>query len=158
MGKLDLIENLQENDSIKVQLEARDWQEALDFCIDPLIAKGVVDKRYLESIYNNVANNGPYFIINDYVAMPHAQGDVGVYMSGFSLITLKKEVYFEGDNRPVSILIGLASNSPNIHVSVALPQIVAVFEDESNVQKIKESKTKQEILEIIKKVNLKKYL
>lgn len=158
MDKLNLIDNLQINDSIRVQLEAKDWKQALSLCIQPLIDKNVVDQKYLESIITSVNNNGPYFIISDHVAMPHAQGDVGVNDSGFSLVTLKNEVYFENDNRPVSILIGLASNSPDIHVSVALPQIVAIFEDESNIQKIKDAKSKDEILEIIKKVDLKKYL
>lgn len=157
-NKLDLLENLQNNDSIRVNLDAKDWKQALELCISPLIEKKVVDRKYLESIYENVTANGPYFIISDYVAMPHAQGKIGVYENGFSLVTLKNDVYFEGDNRPVRILIGLASNSPDIHTAVALPQIVAVFEDENNIKKIKESKTKQEILNVIKSVNLKKYL
>lgn len=157
-NKLDLLENLQKNNSIRVQLEAKDWKQALEFCINPLIEKRVVDQKYLESILKNIADNGPYFIISDYVAMPHAQGKIGVYENGFSLVTLKNDVYFEGDNRPIKILIGLASNSPDIHTAIALPQIVAVFEDENNIKKIKEAKSKEEILNVIKSVNLKKYL
>ncbi|MDE5553208.1 MAG: PTS sugar transporter subunit IIA [Malacoplasma sp.] len=158
MSKLDLLENLQINDSIRVQLEPKNWQEALEFCFIPLIEKKVVDKKYVEAIFNNIVSNGPYFIISDYVALPHAQSDQGVYGSGFSLITLKNEIYFEKDERPIKILIGLASNSPEIHTSVALPQIVAVFEDEKNIKQIKEAKTKEEVLEILQNVNLKKYL
>ena len=157
-SKLDLLENLQENNSIKVQLEAKTWKEAIELCFIPLIEKQVVDKKYVDAVLENVAKNGPYFIINDYVALPHAQSDSLVHGVGFSLVTLKNEIYFEKDSRPIKILIGLASNSPEIHTSVALPQIVAVFEDQKIIQEIKDSNTKEEILEILKKVNLKKYL
>lgn len=45
-----------------------------------------------------------------------------------------------------------------MHVSVALPQIVSIFENEDNIEKIRKSKNKEEIIEIIKSIDLKKYL
>ncbi|MCF0218131.1 MAG: PTS sugar transporter subunit IIA [Malacoplasma sp.] len=159
MQELDLIKNLNENDSIVIQVEANDWKQAINECIKPLIAKKVVSASYVDAIITSVNQNGPYFIIADEVAIPHAQGDPSfVFANGFSLVTLKNPVYFDNDPRPVSILIGLASNSPEIHVAIALPQIVAVFEDEKNIQLIKNAKSKQEIVNIISQVDLKKYL
>lgn len=158
MNKLDLLENLLQNNSIEVQLNAKDWKEAIKLCIEPLIKAKTINEKYYESIIESVKTHGPYFIISDFVAMPHAQDNDSVNENSFSLITLKNEIYFENDNRPISILIGLASNSPDIHVALALPQIVAIFEEKSNIEKIKNAKTKDEIIEIIKKVDLKKYL
>lgn len=157
-NKVDLLESLIKNDSIKVGLIAKDSNEAIKLCIQPLIDKRVVDENYYLSILESVKNYGPYFIIADHVAMPHAQNDVGVFDNGFSLITLEKEIYFEGDNRPIDILIGLASASADMHVSVALPQIVSIFENEDSIEKVRKSKNKEEIIEIIKSIDLKKYL
>lgn len=155
---LDLLENLKKNNSVEVQLEAKDWKEAIKLCINPLINSKVVDQSYIDSIIESVNENGPYFIIAKNVAMPHSQAEHNVNDNGFSLITLKKEIYFENDSRPVRVLIGLASNSPDIHISVALPQIVAIFENEEVTKNIVDADSKEKIFEIISKVDLKKYL
>lgn len=155
---LDLLENLKKFNSIETQLEAKDWKDAIRLCINPLIKSGVVDISYTESIIESVKEHGPYFVIAENVAMPHSQSNHNVKNNGFSLITLKNEIYFENDSRPVKVLIGLASNSPEIHVGIALPQIVAIFEDKNNIKKIMNSRSKDEILDIISQIDLKKYL
>lgn len=157
-NKVDLLENLIKNDSIKVGLSASDYKEAIKLSMQPLIDKKVIDENYYLSILESLKNYGPYFIIADHVAMPHAQNEVGVFDNGFSLITLEKEIYFEGDSRPIDILIGLASASSDIHVGVALPQIVSIFENEENIEKIRKAKSKEEVINVIKSVDLKKYL
>ncbi|WP_334687733.1 PTS sugar transporter subunit IIA [Mycoplasmopsis cynos] len=88
----------------------------------------------------------------------YAQSDAGVKENSFSLITLKSPVYFEGDERPVRVLIALAATSAEIHTSEALPQIVAIFEDNNNLEKIINAKTSDEIIEIISKIDFQKYL
>ncbi|WP_036498573.1 PTS sugar transporter subunit IIA [[Mycoplasma] testudinis] len=157
MERIDLLENLIKNDSIQVNCLAKDWKQAIQVCIEPLIKKHIVEAKYYDAIIESVKANGPYFILMDHVAMPHAEGKLeNVHDNGFSLVTLQEPVYFDNDDRPVSVLIGLASNSPDIHVAVALPQIAAILEDESNVEKLRNAKSKDEVIAIIKKVDLQK--
>ncbi|OYD26446.1 PTS system ascorbate-specific IIA component [Mycoplasma testudineum] len=154
---MDLLESLK-NDSIKVKLEAKDWKQAVLLAVELLENKKIVDRQYYDAILQSTEEYGPYYIIADDLAMPHASNAKGVYENGFSLITLVKPVFFPNDDRPVSILIALAAKTAEIHTSKALPQIVAVFEDPLIVQKVKAANSAQEIIKIIEKIDYTKYL
>ncbi|WGI36405.1 PTS sugar transporter subunit IIA [Mesomycoplasma lagogenitalium] len=158
MKKINLLEILKENDTISLNLTAKDWKEAVYLSIRPLIDKKLVEPRYYDAVIESTLNYGPYYIISENLAMPHAQSDAGVLENCFSLVTLKDAVYFENDSRPVKILIALGATSADVHTSEALPQIVAVFEDQKTLNSIMNAKTKEEVLEIIEKTDFTKYL
>ncbi|MGL5150657.1 MAG: PTS sugar transporter subunit IIA, partial [Clostridium sp.] len=67
----------------------------------------------------------------------------------FSLVTLKEPVFFGEDVGYVSILITLAATSSDNHNEFGLVQVADLFEDEENILKIKNAKTKEEILKLI---------
>ncbi|WP_033161452.1 PTS sugar transporter subunit IIA [[Mycoplasma] collis] len=158
MSKINLLEILKKYDTVNLNLEAKDWQQAVYLATKPLIDKKVVLDSYYEAIIESTKKHGPYYIIADNLAMPHASSDSGVLKNGFSLITLKNPVYFENDERPVRILITLAATSSEVHTSEALPQIAAVFEEESTITEILNAKTKEEVFAIIEKIDFTKYL
>ncbi|UWV92959.1 PTS sugar transporter subunit IIA [Mycoplasmopsis cynos] len=158
MNKINLLDILKKYQSINVNLVAKDWKEAVFLSIKPLIDNNLVEPRYYDAVIKNTIEYGPYYIISENLAMLHAQSDAGVKENSFSLITLKSPVYFEGDERPVRVLIALAATSAEIHTSEALPQIVAIFEDNNNLEKIINAKTSDEIIEIISKIDFQKYL
>ncbi|QJB71148.1 PTS sugar transporter subunit IIA [Mycoplasma sp. 1654_15] len=155
---MDLLQTLKKFNSIRLNLEATDWKDAIRLSVEPLIEKQAVTEDYYDAIIESTIKNGPYYIIANDLAMPHAQSDRGVKENSFSLITLKKPVLFDGDNRPVKILITLAATSPEIHTSVALPQIVATFEDENVVKQILDATKVEQVVDIISKIDFKKYL
>ncbi|WP_334687214.1 PTS sugar transporter subunit IIA [Mycoplasmopsis cynos] len=136
----------------------KDWKEAVFLSIKPLIDNNLVEPRYYDAVIKNTIEYGLYYIISENLAIHYAQSDAGVKENSFSLITLKSPVYFEGDERPVRVLIALAATSAEIHTSEALPQIVAIFEDNNNLEKIINAKTSDEIIEIISKIDFQKYL
>ncbi|MXR08141.1 PTS sugar transporter subunit IIAB [Mycoplasma hyorhinis] len=155
---MDLLKTLKKFNSIQLNLEAKNWQEAIWLSVQPLIEKNAITQDYYNAIIESTIKNGPYYIIANDLAMPHAQSERGVKENAFSLITLKKPVFFDNDDRPVRILIALAATSPEIHTSVALPQIVAAFEDESVVKQILQAKEAQQVIDIILNIDFKKYL
>ncbi|WP_370452036.1 PTS sugar transporter subunit IIA [Mycoplasma sp. NEAQ87857] len=158
MSKLNLLENLIENKSIRVHLEAKDWKDAIKLACLPLEQSGVINEKYYNEILNQTAKYGPYYVIAPQLAMPHASATEDcVFGNGFSLITLRHPVVFENDQE-VSVLIGLAAKDGETHTQIAIPQIIAVFEDPDNVTKIQEFKTEQEIIDFIKSVDYTKYL
>jgi PTS system ascorbate-specific IIA component len=158
MKDINLLESLIKNDSILLNQDVINWKEAVNLCTKPLLASKAITKNYSKSIIKNVEKFGPYFIISDNVAMPHARPEDGVNKNAFSLITLNKSIKFESDDREIRVLICLSAVSNDIHVSSALPQVVAVFEDENRVYEIINAKTKKEVIEIIEKVDFSKYL
>ena len=81
---------------------------------------------------------GPYFVIAPGLAMPHGRPEEGVKKTGFALVTLKKPLEFNHeDNDPVDILITMAAVDANTHREVGIMQIVNLFEDEENFDRLR---------------------
>lgn len=158
MPSSDLLETLKINNSILLNQTASNWKEAVKISIQPLIDKKLATNKYYEAIITSVNQHGPYFIISENVAMPHAAPDKGALGIGFSLVTLKQPVTFPNDTRKVTVLIGFVANSADVHVSVALPQIAALLENDENINKILNSNSVEEVIQILEKIDLKKYL
>ena len=54
------------------------WEEAIAMAARPLLNKGVIDDSYVEAMIDSVEKNGPYIVLKDYFALPHAQAGTGV--------------------------------------------------------------------------------
>ena len=155
---INLIESLIENNSIVLSVSANSWEIAVTKALKPLVDSKAIEEKYIKATIASTKKYGPYYIISDNVAMPHARPEDGVNKSAFSLIVLNKPVLFNNDTRAIKILIALAATTSDIHVSVALPQVVAIFEGQETIKKILNSKTKKEVITILKNVNFNKYL
>lgn len=148
---MNLKEALIENDSISVQCNVRDWKDAIKIGTDLLEKSGAITPEYYSAILENTKKYGPYYIIVPGVAMPHARPESGVKKDSFSLVTLKEPVIFEtaGEKEKIYILITLAATSSENHNEFGIVQVANLFEDETNVEKIKEAKTVEEVLNLI---------
>lgn len=151
---MKLRDSLAQNQSIRLQVEAKTWQDAVKIGVDLLVAADVVESRYYEAILKGVEQFGPYFVIAPGLAMPHGRPEEGVKSTGFALVTLKKPLIFNHeDNDPVDILITLAAVDASTHQEVGIMQIVNLFEDEANFDLLRACRTEQEVLELIDRAN-----
>lgn len=147
---MKLHESLAQNHSIRLQAEAETWQEAVKIGVDLLVAADVVEPRYYQAILDGVAQHGPYFVIAPGLAMPHGRPEEGV-KTGFALVTLKKPLIFNHeDNDPVDILITMAAVDATTHQEVGIMQIVNLFDDEANFDRLRACRSEQEVLDLIK--------
>ena len=149
---MNLKQALIENDSIRLGLEATDWKEAVKVAVDPLI-----ESEYYDAIIESTEEYGPYYILMPGMAMPHARPEAGVQRDAFSLITLKQPVVFS-DGKEVSVLLALAATSSKIHTSVAIPQIIALFELEDSIARLQACQTKEDVLAMIEESKNSPYL
>ncbi|WP_227318405.1 PTS ascorbate transporter subunit IIA [Cedecea davisae] len=141
---------LAQNHSVRLQAEAATWQEAVRIGVDLLVEAGVVEPRYYQAILDGVAQFGPYFVIAPGLAMPHGRPEEGVKRTGFALVTLKTPLMFNHeDNDPVDILITMAAVDANAHQEVGIMQIVNLFEDEENFDRLRACRSEQEVLDLI---------
>ena len=139
---MKLRDSLAENNSILLQAEASTWQEAVKLSVDLLVKADVVEPRYYQAILDGVAQHGPYFVIAPGLAMPHGRPEEGVKKTGFALVTLKTPLVFNHeDNDPVDILITMAE--------VGIMQIVNLFDDEANFDRLRACRTAQDVLDLI---------
>lgn len=82
--------------------------------------------------------------------MPHGRPEEGV-KTGFALVTLKKPLIFNHeDNDPVDILITMAAVDATTHQEVGIMQIVNLFDDEANFDRLRACRSEQEVLDLIK--------
>lgn len=145
---MNLKQALIDNDSIRLGLEANNWKEAVKVAVDPLIESGAILPEYYDAIIESTEEYGPYYILMPGMAMPHARPEAGVQSDAFSLITLQNPVVFS-DGKEVSVLLALAATSSKIHTSVAIPQIIALFELEDSIARLQACQTKEDVLAMI---------
>lgn len=147
---MKLRDSLAENNSICLNAEAETWQAAVKIGVDMLVAADVVEPRYFQAILDGVERFGPYFVIAPGLAMPHGRPEEGVKKTGFALVTLKKPLVFNHeDNDPVDILITLAAVDANAHQEVGIMQVVNLFDDEANFDRLRACTTAQQVLDLI---------
>lgn len=147
---MKLRDSLAENKSIRLNAEASTWQEAVKIGVDLLVEADVVEPRYYQAILDGVERFGPYFVIALGLAMPHGRPEEGVKKTGFALVTLKTPMVFNHeDNDPVDILITLAAVDARAHQEDGIMQIVNLFEDEANFDRLRACRTEQDVLDLI---------
>lgn len=154
---MNLTKALTENNSIRLGLSADTWQEAVRLSIDPLIESGAVKEEYYHAIIESTEEYGPYYILMPGMAMPHARPEAGVNRDSFSLITLTEPVTFS-DGKEVQVLLALAATSSEIHTSVAIPQIIALFELENSIERLSNCQSPEEVLAMIDESKNSPYL
>ena len=147
---MKLRDSLAENKSIRLNAEASTWQEAVKIGVDLLVEAEGVEPRYYQAILDGVERFGPYFVIAPGLAMPHGRPEEGVKKTGFALVTLKTPMVFNHeDNDPVDILITLAAVDARAHQEDGIMQIVNLFEDEANFDRLRACRTEQDVLDLI---------
>lgn len=103
------------------------WEEAIRRASQPLLQKGIIEESYIENMIQSVHDNGPYIVLNDYFALPHAKAGEGVNEVGLSLLIVQEPVDVKG--KPVKLFLVLAAIDSISHLE-ALSEISELFMDE----------------------------
>lgn len=137
-------ELLESNIQILPQVDS--WEEAIKIASRPLLEKGYIKPRYIDTMISKVNELGFYIVLSEDVAMPHSRPEDGVLKMGMSLLKLDTPAKFGNNN--IQIVITLAAKDNESHID-ALTNLVELLNDDEKIEKIKLAKTNQEILEII---------
>ena len=146
-----LKESLIENNSIKLNQTAANWEEAIKIGTDLLVASGAIEPRYYENIVSKIKEMGPYIVLAPGLAMPHARPEEGVIRTAFGLTTLAQPVNFDGEQ--ISVLVTLAGSDSDTHME-GIMEITQIFDDPDsedgvNIQKFLDCKTQEDVLAVI---------
>ena len=146
-----LKESLIENNSIKLNQTAANWEEAIKIGTDLLLVSGAIEPRYYDNIVSNIKEMGPYIVLAPGLAMPHARPEEGVIRTAFGLTTLAQPVDFDGEQ--ISVLVTLAGSDSDIHME-GIMEITQIFDDPDsedgvNIQKFLDCKTQEDVLAVI---------
>lgn len=125
---------------------ASDWEEAVRIASRPLLEEGVIEENYVDAMIESVHQNGPYIVLKDFFALPHAQAGNGVNEMGMALLTLDEPVDLKGN--PVKIFMVLAAVDSNSHLE-ALAELSNLLMDDE-IYEVFISGDLEQINEIIK--------
>lgn len=142
--------NLLKKENVQICDSVKDWRTAVRLAVKPLEEHGYVEPRYKEEIISNVENMGPYIVIADNIALPHARPEQGAISTQISVTLFRQNVIFDGKDMPARLFITLAAKDSNSHLD-ALMEISELLSDETIVKKILESSDEEELYQYFTK-------
>lgn len=119
--------------NIKKVDSVNDWKEAIKISCIPLINEGCIKEGYIDDIINNVEKNGPYIILDEGFALPHAERGENVLNTGLSYLYVKNGIDLMGNT--VYAFLTLSAKDDTEHIK-ALQELSIAFDNEKNMERI----------------------
>lgn len=91
---LSFKESLITEKSVLLNQHADSWEEAVRIAARPLVESEAVKPEYVDAIIKSTHHYGPYYLLMEGMAMPHARPEDGVNRNAFSLVTFDTPVPF----------------------------------------------------------------
>jgi len=103
----------------RTSVRAADWRAAIRSALQPLVAVGAVEDRYVEAAVAAVEMQGPYIVLAPGVALAHARPEDGAVVLGLSVAVLAEPVSFgHPTNDPVDVVLAFGSPDRDQHVGL----------------------------------------
>lgn len=135
--------------TIRLKVEASNWEEVVDKAGEPLLELKAIEPRYITAMKDVIKHCGPYMVIWPGVALLHARPDEGVNCLSMSLVTLKKPVAFGlADKDPVYIAIVLGAVNNNSHLN-ALYELNALMQKPFIIESLRNATTSYQVRSLI---------
>lgn len=125
------------------------WESAIRLVAEPLILDKVITENYREQMIRNVEKLGPYIVISQDVAIPHARPEDGAFESAISILKLKERISF-GNDKKVNTIIALASSNDDDHIET-LKFISITLSDKERYDRLIQSEDVETIYELMRK-------
>lgn len=120
------------------------WEEAIKIASKPLLEDGLIEEKYVQAMIDNVEKNGPYIVLKDYFALPHAKAGYGVNQKGMSLLLLEEAVELKGNEVKTFLVLAAVDSSSHLEALTELSTLlmddeiykVFISEDINKINKI----------------------
>lgn len=142
-----MLKELVTADRISKVKRVDNWKEAIKLAAKPLLDDGSIETIYIDNMIESLIEHGPYIVLADRFALPHASSKKGVNKLSMSLLVVEEEVDLLG--KPVNIFMVLAATDNNSHIK-ALASLSEMLYDTSNID-ILITGNEDSILELINK-------
>ena len=121
------------------------------FLVFYLVTTYLLDRRNLtkivpekEEIIANVKDLGPYIVLTEDIALPHARPEQGVLESQLAVTLFKKPVTFNEDYPATKLFVALAAGDGEKHLS-ALASLMELFQDDERVLAILDAEDQESL-------------
>jgi transcriptional antiterminator/mannitol/fructose-specific phosphotransferase system IIA component (Ntr-type) len=133
-------------EALNLNVECKNWQQAIRCCGQPLLEQGAITEQYVEAMIKAVLDYGPYMVIIPEIALAHAAPEKGVRRECLSLITLRQPLQFGEKNKEwvrIVIVFGARNHQPE-----QLHRLVKILEQPGNIERIKEATAHDQIMRL----------
>lgn len=144
-----MLSDLLDESLVLLDVEASDWEDAIRKAAQPLVDNKKVAPSYVDDIIKGVNELGPYIVITEHVALPHARPESGALESAVGIVTLKEPVEFgSADNDPVKYLFPLSAKDNDSHLG-ALQSLVELLSDPDFFAQLDSASTPKDVVDLV---------
>ena len=146
------LRKLLKKENIKFIEGVEDWKEAILQSGNLLVSNRKVTSEYVKEMIELVEKHGPYIVIEEGIAMPHAGISENVLETGISLLVVKEKVALpEGRNANIFLSFAAKNKNDNIDIMNDLFELITKHKFIDEVSKMKSyGQLEQYFKEIIK--------
>ena len=146
------LKKLLKKENVKFIDEAENWKEAIFQSGDLLVSNKKVTSGYVQEMIELVEKHGPYIVLEEGIAMPHAGISENVLETGISLLVVNEKVSLpEGRNANIFLSFAAKNKNDNIDIMNNLFELITKYEFIDKVSKMKNySQLETYLEEIIK--------
>ena len=146
------LKKLLKKENVKFIDEAENWKEAIFQSGDLLVSNKKVTSEYVHEMVELVEKHGPYIVLEEGIAMPHAGISENVLETGISLLVVDEKVSLpKGRNANIFLSFAAKNKNDNIDIMNDLFELITKYEFIDKVSKMKNySQLETYLEEIIK--------
>ena len=132
------LRKLLKKENVKFIEGAEDWKEAILQSGNLLVSNKKVTSEYVKEMIELVEKHGPYIVIEEGIAMPHAGISENVLETGISLLVVKEKVALpEGRNANIFLSFAAKNKNDNIDIMNDLFELITKHKFIDEVSKMK---------------------
>ncbi len=150
-GYEPMLHELLTSDRIRKIKSVPDWKEAIAEAAKPLLEDNSITQEYVHAMIDSIIKHGPYIVLTDYFALPHASSKSGVNKLSMAMLQVEETVDLLGS--PVNIFLVLAAVDNTSHLK-ALAALSVLLNEGENLEVFRTG-TKEEILKLINEQGVK---
>lgn len=113
----DILKSYLNKKNVKIVDRVSNWKEAILKSGEILIENKTANEKYVEEMVQTVEKFGPYIVIEEGIAIPHASISENVYKTGIALLVVKEKVYFL-NGKGANIFLSFAAKNKTEHESI----------------------------------------
>jgi ascorbate PTS system EIIA or EIIAB component len=134
-----------EKNLVALDVAATSAENAIRAAGKLLVEENLVEARYLDAMVDSYKENGPYFVLAPYIALPHARPEDGVNEASVSFVRLREPVVFGNPaNDPVTLVFALGASSSDEHLQI-IQKLMKLLGDSAKVEALKSVSAYEEI-------------
>ena len=141
-----MLDQLVNKDRIQVVEKIDNWEDAITLASKPLLDDESINQKYIDSMIGAIKEHGPYIVLQDRFAMPHASNTGGVNKLSVSILVTKEAVDLMGKEVNIFFVLAPIDNTSHLKALVAMTEL---FSDKENIKKVING-DEETILQLIK--------